>query len=718
MLQGKIFRCFLFSSLFAFSLYSDDDTGQEQVHECNGGPKPFRVTMKHIEGGGIGYNQGYSTLEGFFSMNKYRIVPFIDVRGHVFNDGKYAANAGLGIRGLLQHVAVGLNTYYDYRNTHHQHYNQIGVGLEALSAKWEGRINGYLPIGRKKSNPFDKRITETSSSITSISGTPSFGSFSGNNMILSGVTQTTTTTTTTRKKERIEFAMKGVDAEVGYHFFRKKNFDLFAGIGPYYFKGYFDKKAVGGKARLTATFTEYFYVTGIYSNDSLFHSRVQGEMGINIPFGRRKRIRTSASCKTSLALNERLVQPVQRQEIIVVNRHRRTSLSTSTAQTTTTSVVATNPNTGMPWNFIFVNNTSHSHGTFESPYRELREAERNSNPFDIIYVLPGDGTSTGLDREFKMKNNQKLWGAALPYDLETAEGSVRIPEFARTAPVLERASREGAGPIVIAANNTEIAGLHLVTGNNTDGIRVENIHNVFIHDNTLNVTTNTNGSKSRGIIFETSSGNINISRNIFNLKNDTSVGDSSLTFGLSINSTEPTATYIIDSNQFASPLDSDVHAIALGETQLFGQFDTVTISRNLFSGLGNSGTILPAIGGMGFEGLGRLIMDSNTFTQTNSTSSPIVFLDIKTGLFGEGAPFLAFVTNNRWVNSVSPFDNNSFKMKTTASNACLTLTGNSSDVVVLAYFLQGDGVSRFTVNQSNNTGPLIGSSTTPGTCPD
>jgi hypothetical protein len=294
---------------------------EEEIPTCSDArERPMRITVKHIEGGGIGYNQGYSTLGGFFSFNRYRVVPFIDLRSHVFNDGKFAANAGLGVRGLLKQVALGINAYYDYRNTHHQHYNQIGVGVEVLGARWEARANGYLPVGRKKSNPFDTRISSVSST------TPyTFDFFSGNEMFLSS--QTTTTTT---KKDKVEFAMKGINAEIGYHVFKNKNIDLFAGIGPYYFKCYYDKKAVGGKARLTANFTEYFYVTGIYSNDSLFHSRVQGEVGINIPFGPQKhpqRSKDFPSCDDAIALQKRLVQPVARQEIIVVSRHERKFVS-------------------------------------------------------------------------------------------------------------------------------------------------------------------------------------------------------------------------------------------------------------------------------------------------------------------------------------------------------------------------------------------------------
>ena len=93
----------------------------------------MRLTARHIEANGVGYNQGYTTLEGFFSspnLERKDWVPFLDLRGHVFNNGKWAANAGVGARYLDDTRVWGGNIYYDYRNTTHQHYNQVALGVE------------------------------------------------------------------------------------------------------------------------------------------------------------------------------------------------------------------------------------------------------------------------------------------------------------------------------------------------------------------------------------------------------------------------------------------------------------------------------------------------------------------------------------------------------------------------------------------------------------
>ncbi len=58
------------------------------------------ISSSHIEGRGIGYTEGYTTLEGllFPFTSQETVFPLLDLRGHVFNNGESAANAGIGLR--------------------------------------------------------------------------------------------------------------------------------------------------------------------------------------------------------------------------------------------------------------------------------------------------------------------------------------------------------------------------------------------------------------------------------------------------------------------------------------------------------------------------------------------------------------------------------------------------------------------------------------------
>lgn len=67
--------------------------------------------------------------------------PIFDGRAHVFNNGQPAVNAGVGARYLTSSWVYGVNTYYDYRKTTHDHYNQCALGLEAMSERWDLRLN-------------------------------------------------------------------------------------------------------------------------------------------------------------------------------------------------------------------------------------------------------------------------------------------------------------------------------------------------------------------------------------------------------------------------------------------------------------------------------------------------------------------------------------------------------------------------------------------------
>jgi hypothetical protein len=387
---------------------------------CGNGPKHMRVTGRHIEGKGIGYNQGYSTLEGFVAPDQetWPVLPFLDVRGHVFDNGKWAANAGLGVRARAGCRVYGGSVYYDYRHSK-KRYSQIGVGFETLGTVWDFRINGYIPVGNQVSRPYKTR----------------FSHFAGHSMILS---------------RKYEFSMPGLDAEGGVHW-GFCNFDFFAGAGPYYFHGRFGPSAYGGKARIYGWWKEYVGLQVSYSYDNVFKSIVQGEVSLSVPLGPRPKVRTRRNqccdwaCDNAAKIDARLVQPVYRDEIIVVNHRRKHS-------------TAINPATGNPYVFWFVNNLSHSAGTFESPFNTLANAEAAAHQNEVIYVYNGDGTSTGMNLGIILQSGQQLLGATTAHSLATTVGTVTVPAQASgTLPLIIN----GNGPVVTLADNNVVSGFYI-----------------------------------------------------------------------------------------------------------------------------------------------------------------------------------------------------------------------------------------------------------------
>ncbi len=246
----------------------------------------YTIGVRHIEPGGIGYNKGYSSLDLLLTpaCGCPNWVVFADLRGHIFNDGKYAANAGWGVRWLPECSSrvYGVNFFYDYRQTHKRPYNQVSMGLEALGECWDFRIDGYLPVGAKRSRAFDF----------------AFDFFpEDNSFLLTG---------------KHELAMKGLDAEVGYHFNEMCLFDLYAAIGPYFYApGKFGDNTFGGRLRALATICTYVTLEGNVSYDHIFKWIGQGALALNFSFGGRKEV-----------CSDLLYQPVWHNEIIVIDRHR------------------------------------------------------------------------------------------------------------------------------------------------------------------------------------------------------------------------------------------------------------------------------------------------------------------------------------------------------------------------------------------------------------
>ena len=404
------------------------------------------VSLRHIEGGGIGYNQGYTTLDGFFAYDlNESAVPFLDLRAHVFNDGKLALNTGLGFRYLPKERIYGFHAFYDYRNTSHDHYNQITIGLETLGQFVDARISGYFPVGSKYSGFYDNR----------------FGYFEQNQFYVCN---------------QQEYAMTGFHAEAGFHLGEINWAKFYGAIGPYYFQRG-SNHAWGGQGRISVDLTRYVSIEGSYSYDNLFHSKLQGQIGFNFAFGKSKLPKDE---KKPFELKNRAFQKVIRDEIIVLDQQKKCHL-------------AYNPLTDAPYKLIFVDNTSHSMGTFESPYPTLQEAEDQGSPYDVIYVYPGDGSPylAGGATGILLKDYQKLLGSGIPQQLDTQYGRITIPQMSSNNPQIVSSNLVNSYCVQLA-NFNEVAGFNFLASANVNNLKGVgygfsstglNVQNAAIHHN-------------------------------------------------------------------------------------------------------------------------------------------------------------------------------------------------------------------------------------------
>jgi hypothetical protein len=397
--------------------FADESSQSPDIVKCETPYHAMHIGLRHTEARGVGYSNGYTTLQGFGIYNRSTgFMPFLDLRGHVFDDGKFAGNIGVGGRTWLssvQHV-LGYYVYYDVRQHHHRLTpQQVSPGIELLGKRMEYRMNGYFPVGTDRSRRYGY----------------DFDSFHGNRILLK------------HKQLRV---LTGGDAEIGAHITQSAKFDLYAGAGPYYFSAS-HASSWGGKARLLGRYKEYISLEASYSYDHLFRSIVQGSVALNLPLGKKLNYKEKGCrSKNDLALSRAAFAPY-RFEIPVVKR-------------THIKQKAINPATGDPWKVWFVDNTSSSQGTYESPFPTLFQAEYASAPNDIIYVFPGDGTTTGMDMGIALQNNQDLFGSGITHTISTTKGNIKIPAFSGSSPVITNTP----GSVVTLANGNEVSGFQIM----------------------------------------------------------------------------------------------------------------------------------------------------------------------------------------------------------------------------------------------------------------
>ncbi len=264
---------------------------------CQNRAHPNFLDVRHNEGKGIGYHQGYTSSDLFLSYTTERnFTPFLDLRGHYFRDskwkeGKWAANGGLGFRDLSESLGLvfGINAFYDFRQVKHTHFQQLGLGIEILGEQWDFRANGYIPL-RWRRKTLSKKIVE----------------HDGRLFI----------------QKRIEYDFYGGDLEIGRVIFKWAGLHGKLTGGAYYLNGFFGKNVIGGFLRLSGHLSPYIGFAAQGSYDPNFKWIGQGELSLNIPFGRRLSDLKYGECrKWRYTPQERFLEPVSRFEIIPIEKH-------------------------------------------------------------------------------------------------------------------------------------------------------------------------------------------------------------------------------------------------------------------------------------------------------------------------------------------------------------------------------------------------------------
>lgn len=247
-------------------------------------------------GKGIGFKNGYTSLGLLLNIKNLQnklFQPFVDLRGHYFNDKRWAMNLGVGTRYLspsLKNI-FGCNVFYDFRQRS-SGYHQVGLGLEVLGNSYDIRLNGYMPIGNN----------------TGV-GKPHIFTYPGEYLAIC---------------QTYQKPLYGGDAEIETSLKRCGSYlclDPYFALGSYYYHQNYGGDIVGGKLRLGLNYLDCIIIEVRVSHDSIFQTCVQGVLSVKIPWGNQRTSICRNKCPNTICQGV-MDQPPQRQEIIVEGEKR------------------------------------------------------------------------------------------------------------------------------------------------------------------------------------------------------------------------------------------------------------------------------------------------------------------------------------------------------------------------------------------------------------
>lgn len=378
---------------------------------------------------------------------------FADLRSIGSTRDTWEGNAGLGYRTLTDHDFIaGGYVFGDRRITRYNNaFTQITVGAEAIGARWDGRFNVYLPVGP------DRQLAYTGASGVALSGTDL--------VALDG--------------RVYEQSLRGFDAELGHSVPRLDNVRLYGG-GYRFWNG--RALASGYRARMEADFTDWLRIGGGIQHATQGENDGYAEMRIRIPLDGFSAARASAARLSPL--ERRMTTSIMR-DIDIVTKE--------TAPAAPVAVMASDDSKSLK--VYFVDNTAAAggDGSQASPFNTLAAAEGVARAWDTIYVMHGDGYSTGQGNGIRLSyEGMRLLGhgvaltfdasrtaalpSSLPFSLSDYDGATLVA--AGTRPVI---SNSGGDGVAVRADQIEVAGIH-VDAVTDDGIDVQNVDTANIHD--------------------------------------------------------------------------------------------------------------------------------------------------------------------------------------------------------------------------------------------
>jgi hypothetical protein len=427
-----------------------------------------RYTVRRDFGNGVGYPAGFTYLEAFVPVwqDPGESLAFLNARIVNYDDTSFwETQVGGGYRTIVDGSVLGINGFYDGRNTNNNFYHQLGFGLELLREKWEFRSNFYFPIGNTRNEVADSGFINPQ--------------FVGTNIALD------------RQRSYVT-AMQGFDVEGGRQLPScVESLRTYAYLGYYHYDASGVSTVDGFRARLESWYDENVSMNLAIQNDRVFNTTITG--GLSLHFGG-----VAKGARHANPLAAKLGNRVVRDPNIV--------LQGSTERSTE---LATDPTTGKAIEVRHVNSTvpAGGNGSIENPYRTLAALQTGSATNQILFAHAG---STFNNQTITLKNGQRFLGEGIDHQFTATQGTFLLPRAtANTAsPLFVRTS--GATNTVVLAQNNEISGLRYQRTGGIGGF-IGGSGNI----GAFNINRNTTTGGTSAVNFANVTGNGTIANNTF-----------------------------------------------------------------------------------------------------------------------------------------------------------------------------------------------------------
>ncbi len=396
-------------------------TFQPMVGDVNVGmPGRFWVGGSYADRG-LGYRGSYLTvgMKNRLFTDRFDGRWLFEGRGHYsLESGGFFGNFGLErvitIDSARADVSVGAWADYDgdEQGLFAHSFAQVGVSGAIKTRRWDLVGNGYFPVGTTDYQQI---------------GPPGFETFFQNVIVL---------------EPGSDSALRGFDATLNMRpaFLGMVNGTV--GVGGYGYGSELVEYFGGGRVRASMELLQGMILTAEVNHDDRFDTT--GVLNFTWMFG------VNARGNEYAGLGRDLERTIRNDHIV---------------RTSGELLVAINPDTGLPYNVIHVNNTADAafgDGTIETPFTSLADAEAASMANDVIFVQTGDGTARFMDEGITLKDGQYFLGQGVDHIIPIQDGLNYVIETDGVGGVPTISGSFRGNAVTLADNNT-------VRGFNIDG---------------------------------------------------------------------------------------------------------------------------------------------------------------------------------------------------------------------------------------------------------